>query len=101
MSSPIHSPSIVVDPDELRRIATEMGTTRGAFDTGAASMPDPAGTGWAEELIASILAAVTTSATDMLVESDVLSAIADRCSGAYTEADTDAAVDLLLSGDGR
>lgn len=54
-------------------------------------MPDPAGTGWAEELIASILAAVTTSATDMLVESDALSA--DRCSGAYTQGDIDAAVD--------
>lgn len=88
-----------MDTDELRRVIADMGTTRSAFDNCAASMPDPAGTGWAEELIASILAAITTSDTEVLVESDVLSVIADRCSGDYSEADTEAAVDLLLSGE--
>ncbi len=99
MSTPESSSSIIVDPEELRRVIADMDTARGAFDSCAASMPDPAGTGWAEELIASILAAVTTSTTEILVENDVLSVIADQCNRNYVDADTEEAIDLLLSGD--
>lgn len=88
----------VVDHEMLTIVASGLGIAGKSFDEIGSGRPAAGGTGLAEPLLLSILAAASEAAARLAYESTVLAAVVEDCNADAQSLDSQTAANFLVGG---